>query len=145
MQKKIGVATHPTLCFFSWSLYSNYRLWWVIEGRGDYVSENKCHSAITYRPSFHLKLKWGWLGAAGPKKLRFSLVMHISEGPKCQPLGGVFSKFLNTILLRLQILIELDEFYQNPLRNILYQLWNRGGGVRICTGCHMVKQNLTGQ
>ena len=103
-------------------------------GRGNNVSKNKCHSAIAYRPSFHLKLKWGWLGAAGPKKLRFSLVMRISEGPKCQPLGGVFSKFWNTILLRLQILIELDEFYQNLQRNMLYQLWHRGG----CTDLHGV-------
>ena len=74
------------------------------------------------------------IGRRRPEKIAIFFGNAYFGGSKMSTFRGVFSKFLNTILLKLQILIELDEFYQNPLRNMLYQLWYHGG-VRICTGC----------
>ena len=66
------------------------------------------------------------IGRRRPEKIEIFIGNAYFGGSKMSTFRGVFSKFGNTILLRLQILIELDEFYQNLQRNMLYQLWNQG-------------------
>ena len=83
------------------------------------------------------------IGRRKPDKIEIFIGDAYFGGAKMSTFRGVFSKNPRPNLLRLQILIELDEFYQKMPKNMVYQLWNTGG-VRICTGCAELSDNYSG-
>ena len=71
------------------------------------------------------------IGRRRPEKIEIFIGNAYFGGPKMSIFRGVFSKNPRPNLLRLQILIELDEFYQKMPKNMVYKLWNTEG-VWIC-------------